>query len=144
MWPLSYSMLLSHGNDCSLHRQTHRHAHCEVGTGQGCSSQRGRLTSENSLNGALGSDTSLGETANEKARGPRPKVFFFSPFQGKMPRAIRIASSNWMEKADVPHSGLREVRTGRNAFRNALRDMEFTVDHRLLNGCMNLLVIHAT
>lgn len=105
-------------------RQTHTdtHTHCEVGTGQRCSPQRGRLTSENSLSKALGSYTSLGETANEKARGPGQK-FFFSPFQGKMPRAIKIASSNWMEKADVPYSGLREVRAERNAFRNALRDM---------------------
>ena len=95
---------------------------CVVGTGQGCSPQRGRLTSENSLRKAPGSYTLVGEIANEKARGPRQK----SPpprFQGKMPRAIKTASSNWMEKADVPYSGLKEVRAEGNAFRNALRDM---------------------
>lgn len=98
----------------------HTHTHCEVGTGQGCRPQRGRLTSENSLS----SSGLLYITGGDywwKSQGPRQ--FFSPPFQGKMPRAIKIASSNWMEKADVPHSGLREVRARRNAFRTALREM---------------------
>ena len=130
MWPLSilftsfsWKWLLHAQTNTHSQTHTHTHTHCEVGIGQGCGPQRQRLTSENSLSKALASYTSLGETANEKARGPRPKAFFFSPFQGKMPRAIKIACSNWMEKADVPYSGLREVRAERNALRNALRDL---------------------
>lgn len=55
-----------------------------------------------------------------------PSQELFSPpssFQGRMPRAINIERSQWIEKADVPHSGLKEVRAERNAFRDALRDM---------------------
>lgn len=51
--------------------------------------------------------TSQGETTNEKARGPGQKFFFLPPFQGNMPRAIKSASSNWMEKADAPCSGVK-------------------------------------
>jgi len=80
---------------------THSRTQCEVGSR--LQSTKGKLTSENSLRKALGYYTSLGETANEKARGPGPKLFLLflslslsrslSPFQGKMPRAIKIASS---------------------------------------------------
>lgn len=68
-----------------------RHTHCVVGTGQGCGAQMGRLTSENSLSKAQTSYTSLGETTNEKGRGPSQNVFF--PFQGKMPGGIKTAST---------------------------------------------------
>lgn len=116
--PCPFSTLLSHGNGHSMCARTYTHV--EVGTGQCRSPQRRRVTSENSNSRARSSYTSLGGTANEKSRGPSQKLFFFS-FQGKMPRAIEIEHCNWIEKADVPYSGLREVRAGRNAFRNALR-----------------------
>lgn len=102
-------------------KHTQAHTHRVVGTGQGCGLQMGRLTSENSLSK---SRVSIHHWERLQMRKPgAPSKSFFSPFQGKMPRAIKKASSKWMEKADVPYSGLREVRAGGNAFRNALRDM---------------------
>lgn len=123
--PYQFSALYSHGNDCSVHWQTHTQARTLCGGNRSwLRSTNGKADQWELSQQVSGLYASLGETANEKARGPGQEVFF-PPFQGKMPRAIKTASSKWMEKADVPYSGLREVRVGGggDAFRNALRDM---------------------
>lgn len=97
-------------------KYTHTHTLCAVGAGQGCSRQRGRLTSENPLSKAHDSYTTVGETANEKARGPGQKGFF-PPFQGKMPKPIKTASLTEWRKQMFSSSGLRRVREKGNVFR---------------------------
>lgn len=83
-----------------LHAHTHTQTMCGGNRSRLCSTKRRADQWECSY-------TSQGETTNEKARGPGQKFFFLPPFQGNMPRAIKSASSNWMEKADAPCSGVK-------------------------------------
>lgn len=120
-----------------IDNHTQMHAHTVVGTGQDWVLQRRRLTSEN---------TSIQCRERRKMREPeaQAKSFFLPLFQGNMPKAIKAASSCWMEKADVPCSGLREVRAGGNAFRNTVGGMYFTVIQPLHLKAQGFALLHAT
>lgn len=113
-WKLLLHVQTQSNTPTHTHASAHIDTHSQVEIGQGCSPSLRRLTTETSFSRSLGSYKSF-----EESQGPLAKgffsFFFIIFFQGKMPRAIVIKHSNWMEKAHVLYWGLKEVKAKRNA-----------------------------